>query len=81
MDVRIEKSWKAVLQEEFDKPYFKELTDFVKKEYHKKTVFPPPKDIFKAFLQALAAKVFPSSFTFLGVLGKSFKLNALIFEL
>jgi uracil-DNA glycosylase len=49
MEVRIEKSWKEVLQEEFNKPYFKELTDFVKKEYHKKQVFPPPKDIFKAF--------------------------------
>jgi len=49
MDVRIEPSWKALLQDEFDKPYFEALTDFVKKEYGSKTVFPPPKDIFKAF--------------------------------
>ncbi len=49
MEVKIEKSWKEVLQEEFNKPYFKELTDFVKSEYQSKKVFPPPKDIFKAF--------------------------------
>lgn len=49
MDVRIHESWKKLLQEEFNKPYFEELTAFVKKEYGSKTVFPPPKDIFKAF--------------------------------
>ena len=49
MEVKIEKSWQKILQEEFEKPYFKELTDFVKSEYQSKTVFPPPKDIFKAF--------------------------------
>ncbi|MBU1934969.1 uracil-DNA glycosylase, partial [Patescibacteria group bacterium] len=49
MDVKIEKSWKEVLQEEFNKPYFEELTNFVRQEYGSKTVFPPPKDIFKAF--------------------------------
>jgi len=49
MNVKIEQSWKQVLQEEFDKPYFEELTDFVKAEYQSKRVFPPPSDIFKAF--------------------------------
>lgn len=49
MDVRIEPSWKEILKEEFEKPYFKELTDFVREEYQTKTVFPPPADIFKAF--------------------------------
>lgn len=49
MDVKIEPSWKQVLQEEFNKPYFEELTDFVRDEYKSKTVFPPPKDIFKSF--------------------------------
>ena len=33
MDVKIEDSWKAVLTEEFQKPYFSELTDFVRREY------------------------------------------------
>jgi len=49
MDVKIEKSWKKLLREEFNKPYFEELANFVKKEYQTKKIFPPPKDIFKAF--------------------------------
>jgi uracil-DNA glycosylase len=49
MDVKIEPSWKQVLREEFDKPYFGELANFVRDEYKNKKVFPPPKDIFKAF--------------------------------
>lgn len=49
MDVNIEQSWKKQLQDEFDKTYFKELTDFVRNEYATQKVFPPAKDIFKAF--------------------------------
>lgn len=49
MEIKIEQSWSKVLQEEFNKPYFKDLTDFVREEYKTKQVFPPPKDIFKAF--------------------------------
>lgn len=49
MNVRIEESWKQELQAEFEKPYFKELTDFVKSEYTTKTVYPPPALIFHAF--------------------------------
>lgn len=49
MDVTIEKSWKAVLQEEFDKPYFESLIEFVKSEYKKGEVYPPGKKIFAAF--------------------------------
>ena len=49
MDVKIESSWKELLAEEFSKPYFEELTSFVKQEYQSKKIFPPPKDIFKAF--------------------------------
>lgn len=49
MDVRLEKSWKKVLKDEFEKPYFKELTDFVREEYFKHPVYPPPKQIFHAF--------------------------------
>ena len=30
MDVKIEESWKALLQEEFDKPFFAVLIAFVK---------------------------------------------------
>ncbi len=49
MSVKIEPSWKKVLAPEFEKPYFKELTDFVKNEYKDKTIYPPPGEIFEAF--------------------------------
>lgn len=49
MEVRIEPSWHEVLKDEFEKPYFSILTDFVRKEYKTKTVFPPAKLIFNAF--------------------------------
>lgn len=49
MDVRIDESWKNQLQEEFEKDYFKRLTDFVKEEYRSKQIFPPAKLIFNAF--------------------------------
>jgi len=49
MDVKIEKTWKEQLKEEFDKDYFKSLTAFIKKEYQSKTVYPHPKNVFKAF--------------------------------
>ncbi len=49
MDVKIEESWKALLQPEFDKPYFAELINFVKSEYARTTVYPEGKNIFNAF--------------------------------
>ncbi len=49
MNVKIEPSWKAHLEAEFEKPYFVELTKFVKDEYVATRVYPPPKDIFRAF--------------------------------
>ena len=49
MNVDIHPSWKALLAEEFDKPYFKDLVDFVKTEYTQHTCYPKGKDIFKAF--------------------------------
>lgn len=51
MDVKIEESWKAQLQEEFEKPYFGELTAFVRSEYVSQQIFPPAKLIFNAFDQ------------------------------
>ena len=51
MDVKIEQSWKEQLEEEFEKPYFKPLTDFVKSEYATHTVYPPAKLVFNAFEQ------------------------------
>lgn len=49
MKVNIEESWQKILAEEFEKPYFLQLADFVKKEYLKGKVFPPPQEIFRAF--------------------------------
>lgn len=49
MNIRIEQSWKDHLEDEFAKPYFKELTDFVRGEYLAKKVYPPAKRIFAAF--------------------------------
>lgn len=48
-DVRIHESWKKYLAGEFEKEYWKELTDFVRAEYKSKTVFPPGPAIFRAF--------------------------------
>ena len=42
-------SWKARLSDEFEKPYFNALIDFVKQEYRTQTIYPPGKEIFKAF--------------------------------
>src|SRR3989338_7840227 len=48
-EVQIEASWKAVLKDEFGKDYFKMLREFVKSEYLHGIVYPPPKNIFRAF--------------------------------
>lgn len=49
MQVKIEDSWKGILQPEFDKPYFKTLTDFVRQEYSQTTIYPAAGRIFAAF--------------------------------
>lgn len=57
MEVRIEDSWKSILEGEFEKPYFKELTQFVKNEYGKGVVYPPAGQIFNAFDQCPFSEV------------------------
>ena len=49
MNVQIVESGKEALMPEFSKDYFIRLTDFVRKEYHETTVYPPGKLIFNAF--------------------------------
>lgn len=49
MNVRIEDSWRQVLQPEFDKPYFELLTTFVRQQYQTRRCFPPARLIFNAF--------------------------------
>lgn len=50
MDVKIHESWKQILNQEFDKPYFRELVEFLHREKReKKTIYPPGPKIFNAF--------------------------------
>ncbi len=49
MDVKIAEDWKALLGEEFEKPYFEKLTRFVRHEYATRTVYPSGGNIFRAF--------------------------------
>jgi uracil-DNA glycosylase len=49
MEVKIAPSWKTHLSGEFEKPYFNQLIEFVKDEYQTQTVYPPGKEIFRAF--------------------------------
>lgn len=48
-DIKIESSWKIRLADEFEKPYFQPLIDFVRNEYRTNTVYPPGAEIFHAF--------------------------------
>jgi uracil-DNA glycosylase len=48
-EVKIEPSWKKVLESEFNQDYFSQLTTFVRRQYQTTTVYPPPKFIFRAF--------------------------------
>ena len=49
MDVKIDESWRGILQEQFDSPYFAALAQFVRNAYAKGTVYPPGRFIFEAF--------------------------------
>lgn len=50
MDVKIDDSWKQVLKEEFEKPYFDQIVNFLKTERAAvKTTFPSGPNIFNAF--------------------------------
>ena len=45
---QLKNSWDKVLGEEFDKPYFLELCEFLKKEYDEQTIYPPKQRVFSA---------------------------------
>ena len=50
MDVKIEPSWKEILHEEFDRPYFQQIPLHLKTEKSQgKTIYPPGSQIFNAF--------------------------------
>lgn len=49
-NIQIEESWKTVLSDEFNKPYFSELRQFLQNEKAaEKTIYPPGSLIFNAF--------------------------------
>ena len=49
-NIQINDSWKAVLADEFNKPYFSELRQFLQNEKNaEKTIYPPGSLIFNAF--------------------------------
>ena len=47
--VEIEKSWFSLLEEEFEKPYFKAIRLFLREQYKNKEIYPHPSNIFNAF--------------------------------
>lgn len=57
MDVKIESSWKVQLQGEFEKPYFAQLVEAVRREYGTGVCYPPGPLIFNAFNQTPFDKV------------------------
>lgn len=56
MDVKIDPSWRTLLEEEFVQPYFSALTAFVRHEYQNNRCYPPGKEIFAAFDHCSANK-------------------------
>ena len=56
--------WDSILNEEFEKEYFKEIMEFIEEEYSSKTVYPPKDEIFNAF------KFTPSSEVKVVILGQ-----------
>lgn len=49
MEVKIASDWRDILAPEFEKPYFEELTHFVRDEYAAHRVYPRGSNIFRAF--------------------------------
>ena len=49
MNVKIDPSWFEALSSEWQQPYFEQLTQFVREQYHTKQIFPPGRQIFAAF--------------------------------
>lgn len=57
MEVKIRDEWQRLLASEFEKPYFKSLSQQVRKEYLEGPVFPHPTRVFRAFDLVLPSDV------------------------
>ncbi len=44
----ITKNWYELLKDEFEKPYYKNLMQFLENEYKTKTIYPKPENVFNA---------------------------------
>lgn len=53
----VSEDWRAIMADELQKPYYKELSHFVLQEYRKGTVFPPKDDIYNAFQETPLSEV------------------------
>ncbi|KAF1302402.1 uracil-DNA glycosylase [Enterococcus saccharolyticus] len=53
----IHNSWQGILEEEFQKPYYQELRQFLKQEYGTQTIYPDMYHIFEALEQTPYEKV------------------------
>jgi len=49
MNLNLEKSWKDILADEFDKGYFKSLISFIEQEYATQIIYPEYENVFRAF--------------------------------
>ena len=49
MNIQLNNTWKALLQQETSKEYFKTLHNFINKEYDENRVYPPKEDVFSGF--------------------------------
>ncbi len=45
---QLSSEWRKILNNEFDKPYFKELIEFIETEYSEKKIYPEKEHIFQA---------------------------------
>ncbi len=45
---KIKREWYELLKDEFEKPYYKNLSNFLEKEYAEKTIYPKPENVFNA---------------------------------
>ena len=45
---KLTRNWFEVLKDEFDKPYYKNLEQFLEKEFRTKTIYPPAEQVFSA---------------------------------
>lgn len=57
MEVKIDPSWKKLLNSEFEKEYFLNLAEYIKNEYSSNTIYPAGPMIFNAFNQTPFDKV------------------------